>query len=386
MLYLGIDQHSKQLTVCVRDEAGAVILRRQVSTRREKIEKFFDELLASDAEFMAIAEVCGFNDWLLAELAQRKCREIVLIHSEKTSKKKTDHRDANMLCESLWLNGVRLAAGESLQGLRRVYIPTPAEAADRQLTALRRRVSQQRTRTLNRIHRLLHKHNLMWDYPTKTFATKRGQAWLEALSLPEGDRLEMNQLLSQWKLWDEQIVELNEQISQRARPQETPGTEGTPEVMSRAELLATTPGISLYSGLTLASRIGPIERFPRPESLGNYFGLTPGCRNSGLAKHRPGAITKQGSGLARFVLGQAVVHVLRKDKHVRQWYQRIKRRRGSKIARVAVMRRLTTSIWHMLTYNQPYRVGGSSPPENASDLSSGSAKGASGERLVEATC
>jgi hypothetical protein len=90
--------------------------------------------------------------------------------------------------------------------------------------------------------------------------------------------------------------------------------------------------------------------------------------------------------MVRFVLGQAVVHVLKKDKHVRKWYQRIKRRRGSKIARVAVMRRLTTSIWHMLTYNQPYRVGGSSPPEDASDLSSGSAKGACGERLVEATC
>jgi hypothetical protein len=32
MLYLGIDQHRKQLTVSVRNEAGDVVLRRQVST------------------------------------------------------------------------------------------------------------------------------------------------------------------------------------------------------------------------------------------------------------------------------------------------------------------------------------------------------------------
>ena len=33
MLYLAIDQHSKQLTVNVRDESGQTVLRKQVSTR-----------------------------------------------------------------------------------------------------------------------------------------------------------------------------------------------------------------------------------------------------------------------------------------------------------------------------------------------------------------
>jgi hypothetical protein len=64
-------------------------------------------------------------------------------------------------------------------------------------------------------------------------------------------------------------------------------------------------------------------------------------------------------GLARFVLGQAVLHVLRKDAVLRHWYKGIKRRRGSKIARVAVMRRLTTILWHVLHKQQPYVLGGS---------------------------
>jgi transposase len=120
------------------------------------------------------------------------------------------------------------------------------------------------------------------------------------------------------------------------------------------------PGAGAYASLALAARIGRIERFPRPESLANYWGLTPGCRNSGEATDRLGSITKQGSATARFILGQMVLHVLRRDATMRAWYLRIKKRRGAKIARVAVMRRLATILWHMLKHNAPYVVGG--PP------------------------
>ena len=56
-----------------------------------------------------------------------------------------------------------------------------------------------------------------------------------------------------------------------------------------------------------------------------------------------------------------VLHVLRRDARMRAWYCRIKRRRGSKIARVAVMRRLATIIWHMVKHNEPYVIGGPPP-------------------------
>ena len=85
MLYVAIDQHAKQITVCVRNEDGDTVLRRQVSTRPEKIDSFFQQLTEMDAEFMAILEVCGFNDWLIEVLRKWKCREIVLIHPEKPS-------------------------------------------------------------------------------------------------------------------------------------------------------------------------------------------------------------------------------------------------------------------------------------------------------------
>jgi len=119
MLYLAIDQHRKQLTVNLRNEAGDVILKRQVSTEWARVREFLAEVQersVPEGGFVAIVEVCGFNDWLLKLLAEYGCREMVVIQPEKRSKKKTDRRDANALGELLWVNRQRLLAGKKVQG------------------------------------------------------------------------------------------------------------------------------------------------------------------------------------------------------------------------------------------------------------------------------
>ena len=146
MLYLAIDQHSKQLTVNLRDEAGDVRLRRQVSTKRMGMEEFGQQLAAYGEPYVAIVEVCGFNDWLLQWLPQHGCQEIVLVQPDRRSKKKTDHRDANALGELLWINRQRLLGGQRVQGLRRVQISSARDQADRQLTALRHVAACRKTR------------------------------------------------------------------------------------------------------------------------------------------------------------------------------------------------------------------------------------------------
>ena len=166
------------------------------------------------------------------------------------------------------------------------------------------------------------------------------------MPLPPLDRWELDQLLRQCRAIEDERAALQEQIRQRQAEHPL------------AALLASMPGAGAFSALALACRIGAIGRFPRPRSLANYWGLAPGCRNSGEATRRLGSITKEGSALARFVLGQMVLHVLRRDARLRAWYKEVRRRRGSKIARVAVMRRLATIIWHMVKHQQPYQSGG----------------------------
>ena len=348
MLYLAIDQHSKQLTVNLRDEEGHVLLKRQVSTRWEKVRPYLNEVrrrATSHGGFVAILEVCGFNDWLLKLLAEYECREIVLIQPTKAQASKTDRRDAQQLGELLWVNRTRLLAGERIFGIKRVRIPDVDEQRDRQLTAMRLRVTRMRTKTINRARQILRRHNLQHDQPTKGFQTQATRKWLTGLQLSPLDRLTMDHLLAQWKLWDQQLAELDKQIAERC------------EHNVAAQLLGSITGRAGFSSLALASRIGPIGDFTKPRSLANYWGLTPKCHNSGEATERLGSITKAGSPMARYVLGQLVLHVLRRDGQMRKWHRQIKLRRGSKIARVAVMRRLTTIIWHMVTHQEPYKIG-----------------------------
>jgi len=346
MLYLGIDQHKRQLTVNMRGEDGTVILKRQVSTQWEKVRAFFADLAEKarpEGGFLAILEVCGMNPWLLDMLKEFGCREIVVIQPTERAKQKTDRRDAGDLAHLLWVHRQQFLDGKHPLGLRRIQPPTPQEADDRQLTALRARLTRKRTAVINGIHKILAKHNLEQACPTKKFQTKKVHTWLAELELPALDRLELNLLLPQWELLDEQLQAVEAKIAERAAADE------------QVQLLESVPGMGHYSAVAIKSRIGDVDRFKHPDSLANFFGLTPGCRNSGEATQRLGSITKRGSKMVRYLLNQAVVKVLRCDGAMRTWFKRIKKRRGAKIARVAVMRRLVTILWHMLKKKQRYR-------------------------------
>ena len=245
MLYPGIDQHRKPLTVSIRNEAGDAVMPWQVSTQWGRVRAFFEDLrrLAQpEGGFAAIVEVCGFNDWLLKMLTEYGCRETVLIQAEKRSKKKTGRRDAHQLSGLLRVSRGRLSAGQRVEGVRRVQPPSEREAEDRQLTAVRQGLGRQRTRTINRIKHLLRKHNLEQQQPAKGLDTKRTRKWLAALPLGPIDRLEMDLLLAQWKLWDDQIAKLELEIEKRQAKSAT------------AAVLATIPGCAAYASLAMASR------------------------------------------------------------------------------------------------------------------------------------
>ena len=149
MLYLGIDQHARQITISLRDESGDVLLARQVSTKPEKIHEFFQRLtrerLTSDESFMAVLEVCGFNDWLIRMLRDYRCHKVILIQPEERKKRKTDRRDAAALSELLWVNRSRLLQGKPVRGVRQVDIASTTDQENRRLTTLRKEAGQART-------------------------------------------------------------------------------------------------------------------------------------------------------------------------------------------------------------------------------------------------
>jgi len=259
MLYLGIDQHKRQLTVNLRAEDGTVTLKRQVSTQWEKVRAFFADLAEKarpEGGFLAILEVCGMNPWLLEMLKEYGCREIVVIQPTERSKQKTDRRDASELSHVLWVHRQQFLEGTHPHGLRRIQPPTPQEADDRQLTTLRARLTKKRTAVLNGIHKILRKHNLEQACPTKKFQTQKVHRWLAELELPVLDRMEIDLLLPQWEMLDQQLEVVEAKIAERAQADE------------QAKLLESMPGLGHYSAVAISSRIGDIERTFRVSERG----------------------------------------------------------------------------------------------------------------------
>jgi hypothetical protein len=191
MLYLAIDQHKNYLTINVRNEQGDVMQKGQISTNHVDLDDFFSTFAKKARKhrgYMAIVEVCGFNDWLLDKFKKTRCSEIVVIQPDNSAVNKTDKRDANALGALLWNNRKRLQGGQRPNGIRRIFPADPADAQVRQLANLRRHLIKQRTKTINKIKGVLNKHNMAQDAPTEIYSTKNsgdGSPQLNCPSLTE---------------------------------------------------------------------------------------------------------------------------------------------------------------------------------------------------------
>ena len=238
MLYLGIDQHKRQLTVNLRSEDGSVILKRQVSTQWEKVRAFFADLTEKakpEGGFLAILEVCGMNPWLLDMLKEYGCRETVVTQPTERSKQKTDRRDAGIL-EPLAVGPPAAFRGREASAGNAARATGDAPGSRRSAgDGLAPRLTKKRTAVLNGIHKILRKHNLEQACPTKVFQTQKVRHWLEEIELPAMDRLEMNLLLPQWDLLDEQLEAVEAKIAERAAADE------------QVQLLESVPGLGHYT-------------------------------------------------------------------------------------------------------------------------------------------
>jgi transposase len=107
----------------------------------------------------------------------------------------------------------------------------------------------------------------------------------------------------------------------------------------------------IFASIFLAE-IGDVTRFPSPDALACWAGLTPRHRESDLKAHR-GSISKQGSRILRWALIEACQRSC--EPYVAQAKANIVARRGRKaanIAKVAAARRLTKVVYYTLRDGQ----------------------------------
>ena len=114
-------------------------------------------------------------------------------------------------------------------------------------------------------------------------------------------------------------------------------------------------GVGPVTALAFVLTVGPVERFANSRKLVSYLGLNPREDSSG-GRQRLGHISKQGNVMLRWLLVEAGQRASQHDPELRRRYQRLKFRRGAKVAKVAMARRLAVRLyWRLRRPEAPCR-------------------------------
>ena len=213
------------------------------------------------------------------------------------------------------------------------YAPPQPYQRLRDLTRCRARLTRDRAEAKIKLRDLLARTNLQSPY--KTPFGPRGRAWFRVYDFGPIESLVRDELLARLDHYDRQIAIFDEQLTQVQAD------------FPQADTLTDIHGIGVYSALLIIGELGEIDRFRSAKQVGAYAGLTSRVNQSGGHCYR-GSITRQGSPWLRWILVEAAMKTVRKDAALKNFYTRIRKRSGAKIARVAAARKLAEICWKRL--------------------------------------
>ncbi len=219
-----------------------------------------------------------------------------------------------------------------------IWVPNGENRDLRQLLWHRHRMVQARTRIMNQLQAVALNEGLRCK---KRLWRERGREQLESFKLAPWASRRRRDLLELLDRLNPTIAELTEAIEQEA--------EKCPE----AQRLRTHPGVGPLTALAFVLIIGRAERFQCGKQIACYLGLVP-LEDSSGDRRRLGHITKQGNSLLRFLLVEAAQVTVRSDQQWRSKYFHLAMRRGRKIAKVAMARRLAIQMYWMMRKGWDY--------------------------------
>jgi transposase len=291
---------------------------------REEAEKFYRDLEAQGATVRVGMEASGHARWferLLGELGfELWIGDAAEIRTKRVRKQKTDRQDAELI--------LRLLLEDRFP---RIWVPSGENRDLRQLLWHRHRMVQARTRIMNQLQAVALNEGLRCK---KRLWRDAGREQLELFKLAPWASRRRRDLLELLDRLTPTIAELTQAVEQEV--------EKCPE----AQRLQTHPGVGALTALAFVLIIGRAERFQCGKQIASYLGLVPMEESSGQ-RRRLGHITKQGNSLLRFLLVEAAQVTVRSDQEWRSKYFHLAMRRGRKIAKVAMARRLAVRMYWM---------------------------------------
>jgi transposase len=293
----------------------------------EDMEKFTGKLRPTD---QVAVEVTG-NTRLFHDAVAPHVERVVAVNPSQFkvithSVKKTDPNDARNLA---------LYLAKDLLPKVRMKDKTQAQIAS--LTQTRDTMVKLRTALKNKVNNLCSAHgvNLNVNLNKESLASEKGLRAVLEMHCEGLVNLEL-------KIIVDQIRSLNQSIAER---EETIGKEG--RKLEGHKNLTSIQGIGGLSGGILLSIIGDIGDFADEGKLGAYFGIVPRVSNSNETE-RSGRITKRGTQLGRTTLIQCALIAQRYSPYLKTYYERLKSRRGTGKAIVALARKFLGIIYRTL--------------------------------------
>ena len=121
------------------------------------------------------------------------------------------------------------------------------------------------------------------------------------------------------------------------------------------KIAMSIPGVGFTSASTLLAEIGDITDFKKPEQLAAWAGLVPSVYQS-AGKLITGSITKHGSRHIRWILIQVARVIARgRNSKLKRFFLRVKSKKGSNVAVVALARKVLCVLHHLLTNREMYQ-------------------------------
>ncbi len=313
VLYVGIDVHEKESQLAVLEKEGSLVLEKRMPTK--EISSFLSSL---PGEKQVAMESLGFIYPIHEKLSSLKDCTISVANPGKLrlisgSTTKNDRKDAVILGDLLRTNYLPMAHMRDEEMREKLIV-----IGERVRYGMRRGELKQSIRWMLKRKGIAEAKNLF---------SPDGRKKLRELRLHEVDHA--------LDLIDSFIEELDPQITNVASKDEG------------ARLLDTIPGIAPYTSLYLSSVLDDIDRFPDSKHACAYLGLVPWLDETADTTHL-GHITKRGDKYLRKNLIECARAGIRKDQNLKNFYTRVKRKRGDKRAIIAVARKLVSYAYWVL--------------------------------------
>ena len=328
MIIIGVDFHPEFQQIASVDTESGEFQERRLGHPAEA-EQFYRAL--SGAKVRVGMEASGHARWferLMAELQfELRIGDAAEIRTKRVRKQKTDRQDAQLI--------LRLLLEDRFP---QIWVPSSENRDLRQLLWHRHRMVQARTRIMNQLQAVALNEGLRCR---KKLWRERGRQQLESFRLAPWATRRRRDLLELLDRLTPTIAELSQAIEQEV------------EKCPAAERLRTHPGVGSLTALAFVLIIGEVNRFRCGKQVASYLGLVPLEESSGN-RRRLGHITKQGSSMMRFLLVEAAQVTVRSLPEWRRKYLHLVLRRGRKIAKVAMARRLAVHLFWMMRKEWDY--------------------------------